>query len=104
MYAVIVTGGKQYRVAIGDTLKIEKLPADVGAEVSFDQVLMVADGDDVKLGTPTVAQATVIGEVMAQARLAKVRIIKFRRRKHYRKQQGHRQYYTQVLITKIQVG
>jgi large subunit ribosomal protein L21 len=104
MYAVIVTGGKQYRVAIGDTLKIEKLVADVGAEVSFDQVLMVASGDDVKLGTPLVATAIVSGEVLAQARLAKVKIIKFRRRKHYRKQQGHRQYYTQVKITKIHVG
>ncbi len=104
MYAVIVTGGKQYRVAIGETLKIEKLLAEVGTEVSFDQVLLVANGDDVKIGTPTVAHATVSGEVLAQARLAKVKIIKFRRRKHYRKQQGHRQYYTQVKITKIQVG
>ncbi len=104
MYAVIVTGGKQYRVAIGDTLKIEKLLAEVGTQVSFDQVLLVAKGDDIKIGTPTVAHAIVSAEVLAQARLAKVRIIKFRRRKHYRKQQGHRQYYTQVKITQIHVG
>ncbi len=104
MYAVIVTGGKQYRVAVGDTLKIEKLPVDIGAEVSFDQVLMVANGADVQVGKPTVANATVIAQVKDQARLDKVKIIKFRRRKHYRKQQGHRQYYTQVLITNIQVG
>lgn len=104
MYAVIVTGGKQYRVAIGDTLKIEKLPVDVGTEISFDQVLMVTNGDDIKVGTPTVPHAVVSAEVLDQARLAKVRIIKFRRRKHYRKQQGHRQYYTQVKITQIHVG
>lgn len=103
MYAVIVTGGKQYRVAIGDTLKIEKLPADVGTEVHFDRVLMVANGDAVTVGTPTV-KATVSAEVLAQARLEKVKIIKFRRRKHYRKQQGHRQYFTQVKITHIHVG
>lgn len=104
MYAVIVTGGKQYRVAIGDTLKIEKLPVDVGAEISFDQVLMVANGADVHIGTPVVSKAIVSGEVLAQARDTKVKIIKFRRRKHYRKQQGHRQYFTQVKITQIKVG
>lgn len=104
MYAVIVTGGKQYRAAVGDTLKIEKLPADVGTEVTFDQVLMVVNGVEVQIGKPTVAQATVHGEVMDQGRLDKVKIIKFRRRKHYRKQQGHRQYFTQVKITKVQVG
>jgi large subunit ribosomal protein L21 len=104
MYAVIVTGGKQYRVAEGDTVKVEKLPVDVGAEVNFDQVLMIANGDDVTVGTPTIAAAKVVGEVMAQGRLPKVRIIKFRRRKHYRKQQGHRQYFTQIKITKVQAG
>lgn len=104
MYAVIVTGGKQYRVAEGDTLKIEKLPAEVGAKVNFDQVLMVVDGEKVSIGTPTVAKAKVSGEVLAQDRLDKVTIIKFRRRKHFRKQMGHRQYYTQVKITKIQAS
>jgi large subunit ribosomal protein L21 len=103
MYAVIVTGGKQYKVAEGDTLRIEKLPAEVGAKVNFDKVLMLVDGDTVSVGAPLV-KATVSGEVTAQDRLDKVKIIKFRRRKHYRKQQGHRQYYTQVKITSIKAG
>lgn len=104
MYAVIVTGGKQYKVAEGDTLKIEKLPVEVGSKIDFDKVLMVVDGDNVTLGTPVVAKAKVSGEVMAQGRLDKVQIIKFRRRKHYRKQQGHRQYFTQVKITQVKAG
>jgi len=104
MYAVIVTGGKQYRVAEGDTLRIEKLPVDVGGEVKFDQVLMVVDGDKITVGKPTVAKALVTAEVVQQARLDKIHIIKFRRRKHFRKQMGHRQYFTQVKITKIKAG
>lgn len=104
MYAVIVTGGKQYRVAEGDTLRIEKLPAEVGANINFDQVLMVVDGEKISVGAPTVAKASVSGEVIAQDRLDKVTIIKFRRRKHFRKQMGHRQYFTQVKITKIKAG
>lgn len=101
MYAVIKSGGKQYRVKEGETLKLEKLEADVGSEVAFDQVLMVANGDDVVVGQPLVEKAVVKAEVTAQARHKKVKIIKFRRRKHHRKQMGHRQYYTEVKITAI---
>ena len=104
MYAVIVTGGKQYRVAEGDTVRIEKLPVEVGAKVNFDHVLMLVDGEKISVGTPTLAKANVSGEVLEQGRLDKIHIIKFRRRKHYRKQMGHRQYYTQVKITQIQAG
>jgi len=102
MYAVIRTGGKQYRVSEGDTLRVEKLNADEGANIEFDQVLMVGNGDDVKIGKPTLAGGKVTGTVTAQGRGDKVMIIKFRRRKHYRKQQGHRQYFTEVKITGIQ--
>ena len=101
MYAVIITGGKQYRVAAGDTLKVEKLPATVGSTVKFDQVLMITNGEQVTVGTPVIPNSSVSAEVIAQDRLDKVRIIKFRRRKHYRKQQGHRQYYTLIKINEI---
>ncbi len=104
MYAVIVTGGKQYRVAEGDTLRIEKLPAQVGTEVNFETVLMVVNGEQVTVGAPHIDNAKVCAEVIAQDRLEKVKIIKFRRRKHFRKQMGHRQYFTQVKITKIQAS
>ena len=101
MYAVIKTGGKQYRVASGDTLKIETLVADVGATVSFDEVLLVGQGDSVKVGAPIVAGGSVKAEVVAHGRGDKIRIIKHRRRKHYHKEQGHRQNFTQVKITEI---
>lgn len=101
MYAVIKSGGKQYRVKEGEVLKLEKLTAEVGSEVSFDDVLMVADGDDLVIGQPMVENAVVKAEVTAQARHKKVKIIKFRRRKHHLKQMGHRQYYTEVKITAI---
>ncbi|HCU54736.1 MAG TPA: 50S ribosomal protein L21 [Gammaproteobacteria bacterium] len=101
MYAVIKTGGKQYRVSSGDKLKVEKLVADVGAEVTFDQVLMVADGDNVKAGTPLVSGAAVKATVVSHGRGDKVRIFKMKRRKHYRKTQGHRQHYTEVQISGI---
>lgn len=101
MYAVIKTGGKQYKVAQGDTLKVELLTADVGAEVSFDDVLMVADGDSVKVGSPTVDGGKVTAEVVSHGRGEKVHILKHRRRKHYHKEQGHRQHYTAVKITGI---
>jgi large subunit ribosomal protein L21 len=101
MYAVIKTGGKQYRVKAGDVLKVEMLPIPVGDEVSFIEVLMITDGDNVVCGTPLIANATVTAQVMEQARHKKVKIIKFRRRKHHMKQMGHRQYYTQVKITAI---
>ncbi|MEW5887449.1 MAG: 50S ribosomal protein L21 [Pseudomonadota bacterium] len=101
MYAVIKTGGKQYKVAPGEKLKIEQIPADVGAQVNFDQVLMVGDGDAVKVGTPIVAGASVQATVVAQGRGEKVKIFKMRRRKHYQKRQGHRQNYTEVRIDGI---
>lgn len=98
MYAVIKTGGKQYRVTEGQTLKVEKLEVEEGASVEFDTVLMIADGGQVKVGTPYVEGARVSATVKSQGRGPKVRIIKFRRRKHYRKTQGHRQSYTEVRI------
>lgn len=101
MYAVIKTGGKQYRVKEGDVLKVEMLSVDVGNEVNFDEVLMITDGDKIQCGTPMIANATVKAIVMEQARHKKIKIIKFRRRKHHMKHMGHRQYYTQVKITAI---
>jgi large subunit ribosomal protein L21 len=101
MYAVIVTGGKQYRVMQGETLRVEKLDAEVGSAVTLDKVLMVGNGDTVTVGAPTVAGATVSATVKSHGRLDKIRIVKFRRRKHHRKQMGHRQYYTEIEITGI---
>lgn len=101
MYAVIKTGGKQYTVKEGDVLKIEMLPDDVGNEIKFEEVLMLVDGDNVICGTPFVSKAAVKAEVMDHGRHKKIKIIKFRRRKHHRKQMGHRQYYSQVKITAI---
>lgn len=101
MYAVIKTGGKQYRVAPGQSIKVESLVANVGDVVSFGDVLMVADGDAVKIGTPVVAGAVVKAEVTAHGRGDKIRIVKHRRRKHYHKEQGHRQNFTAITITEI---
>jgi len=101
MYAVIKTGGKQYRVAAGEKLKIEQLPADIGAEIVLDQVLLVADGDNLRMGRPLVTGASVQAKVLAQGRNDKVRIFKLRRRKHYQKHQGHRQNFTEIEITGI---
>ena len=101
MYAVIKTGGKQYRVAAGEKLKIEQLPADIGAEIVLDQVLLVADGDNLKMGRPLVTGASVQAKVLAQGRHDKVHIFKLRRRKHYQKHQGHRQNFTEIEITGI---
>ena len=101
MYAVIVTGGKQYRVMKGEVLRVEKLDAEAGSSVDFDQVLMVGDGDKVTVGAPTVEGAKVSAAVKALGRADKVRIVKFRRREHHRKQQGHRQHYTEIEITGI---
>lgn len=101
MYAVIKTGGKQYRVAQGDTLKIETLVAEVGSVVSFSEVLMVGEGEQIKVGAPTVAGGVVKAEVLAHGRGDKIRIVKHRRRKHYHKEQGHRQNFTEVKITEI---
>jgi large subunit ribosomal protein L21 len=101
MYAVVKTGGKQYKVAPGEKLKVEQLPADVGAEVILDQVLMVGEGESVRLGQPIVAGATVKATVVSHGRHAKVKIFKMRRRKHYQKHQGHRQNYTELKIETI---
>jgi large subunit ribosomal protein L21 len=101
MYAVIKTGGKQYRVSAGEKLKIEQIPADIGSEIVLDQVLMVADGDNVSVGSPLVAGASVKATVITHGRHDKVRIFKMRRRKHYQKHQGHRQNYTEIRIDGI---
>ena len=101
MYAVIKTGGKQYRVAPGEKLKVEQIPADVGAEVVLDQVLMVGEGESVKIGAPLVSGAKVTAKVIAQGRGPKVLIFKMRRRKHYQKHQGHRQGFTELEISGI---
>ena len=101
MYAVISTGGKQYRVKEGDVLKVEKLDAKEGATVNFDKVLMLGEGDDVNVGTPYIKGSKVSAKVRAQGRGDKVEIVKFHRRKHHRKQMGHRQSYTELEIKKI---
>ena len=101
MYAVIKTGGQQFRVAEGTTLKVEKLEVEPGKKVTFKEVLMVADGENVQIGSPMVAKATVEAKVISQGKGKKVHILKFRRRKHSMKQQGHRQLYTEIEITKI---
>ena len=101
MYAVIKTGGKQYRVAAGEKLKVEQIPADIGATITFDQVLAVGSGADLVIGAPLVAGAKVAATVVAQGLGDKVRIFKLRRRKHYRKSQGHRQPFTEVQFSAI---
>ena len=101
MYAVVKTGGKQYKVAAGEKLKIEQIPADVGAQVTLDQVLMVSEGESVRVGQPMVAGASVLATVVAHGRGEKVKIFKMRRRKHYQKHQGHRQNYTELRIDSI---
>ena len=104
MYAVIKSGGKQYRVESGAKLRLESLSADVGANVSFDQVLLVSNGDAVKVGAPLVSGALVKATVVGHGRGEKVKIFKLRRRKHYIKNQGHRQDYTEVRIDDIVQG
>lgn len=104
MYAVIKTGGKQYRVSEGQTLKVEKIEAEPGTLVELDQVLMVADGAQVQVGTPYLAGAKVMANIQSQGRAPKVRIVKFRRRKHYMKVQGHRQSYTELRIATISLA
>ncbi len=101
MYAVVSTGGKQYRVSEGDLCRVEKLDAEEGASVEIDKVLMIADGDNIQIGTPYVTGGTVTATVKAHGRAKKVEIIKFRRRKHHQKRSGHRQYYTDLEITGI---
>ena len=101
MYAVIVSGGKQYRVQEGESLKLEKLQAEAGSNVEFDRVLLVGNGDDIKIGEPVVDGAKVTAEVVQHGRGKKVHILKFKRRKHHMKRQGHRQWFTEVKITGI---
>jgi large subunit ribosomal protein L21 len=101
MYAIVATGGKQYRVKEGEKLRVEKLSAETGDTIELDKVLMVGEGDDVKIGAPYLEGAKVTATVAANGRGAKVKIIKFNRRKHYRKQMGHRQSFTEIEITGI---
>ena len=102
MYAVIKTGGKQYKVAVGEKIKVEQIAAEVGQEIVIDQVLALGSGADLKVGTPLVEGATVTATVVAQGKHDKVRIFKMRRRKHYQKRQGHRQTYTELSISAVQ--
>lgn len=102
MYAVIKSGGKQYKVRKGDTIRVEKIDAEEGGEIRLNDVLMVADGEDISVGTPVVPGAKVAATVKSHGRGAKIKVIKFRRRKHHRKQMGHRQAYTELEITGIE--
>jgi large subunit ribosomal protein L21 len=104
MYAVIKSGGKQYQVQEGDTIRVEKLSVKEGGKVTLDEVLLVADGDKVTVGTPNVAGAKVTATVQSHGRGPKVKIVKFKRRKHYQRQTGHRQSYTELAITGIKTG
>jgi large subunit ribosomal protein L21 len=104
MYAVIESGGKQHRVTEGEVLKLEKLEAAAGESINFDKVLLVGAGAEVKVGTPYVAGGTVSAEVVGHGRHDKIRIVKFRRRKHYKRETGHRQWFTEVRITGINAG
>ena len=101
MYAVIKTGGKQYRVAAGEKIKVEQMPADVGQDIVLEEVLAVVNGEDAKFGTPLVDGAKVTAKVLSHGRHDKVRIFKMRRRKHYQRHQGHRQNYTELQIETI---
>ena len=103
MYAVIKTGGKQYKVAAGEKIKVEQIAADVGQEIVIDQVLAVGEGSELKVGTPLVLGASVTVTVISHGRGDKIRIFKMRRRKHYQKRQGHRQNYTELQIGAIAV-
>jgi large subunit ribosomal protein L21 len=101
MYAVIQSGGKQHRVKEGQVVRLEKIDLEKGATIDFDKILMVGEGEDLALGAPYLDKAKVSGEVVEQGRGKKIKIVKFRRRKHSRKQMGHRQWFTEVKITSI---
>ena len=101
MYAIVATGGKQYKVRTGEVLRIEKIPGEVGSPVSFDQVLMVADGQDVNIGQPALKGAEVTARIIEQSKASKLIVFKYKRRKRYRRKQGHRQAYTAVKIDAI---
>jgi large subunit ribosomal protein L21 len=102
MYAVVASGGKQYRVQEGEILEVEKIEGDVGAEIEFDDVLMFSDGDNVQIGQPTLDGITVRGQIVEQAKRKKILVFKYKRRKRFRRKQGHRQQYTAVRIESIQ--
>ncbi|MDX9785407.1 MAG: 50S ribosomal protein L21 [Desulfobacterales bacterium] len=102
MYAVVATGGKQYKVQEGEVLRVENLDGEVGASVSFDQVLMVADGETVQVGTPVLESVTVRGHIVEQGKAKKIIVFKYKRRKHYRRKNGHRQQFTAIKIDQIE--
>lgn len=104
MYAIIKTGGKQYKVKEGDRLKVEKLAGVEGETIDFNEVLLVGEGEAIKAGNPYLAGSKVSAQIQGQGRAKKIRIVKHRRRKHYHREMGHRQYYTEVRITSIQAG
>jgi large subunit ribosomal protein L21 len=101
MYAVVKSGGKQYKVQEGETLRVEKLPGEVGAEITFDDVLLFSDGENVQVGTPRLDNVTVKGTVVEQGQARKIIVFKYKRRKRYRRKQGHRQQYTAVKVESI---
>jgi large subunit ribosomal protein L21 len=102
MYAVVNTGGKQYKVQKGETLRIEKIPGEVGSQVTFDKVLMVADGETIRVGQPLLEKATVLASIVEQDKAKKIIVFKYKRRKRYRRKQGHRQPYTAIRIDGIE--
>jgi large subunit ribosomal protein L21 len=104
MYAVVKTGGKQYRVQEGDVLRVEKLPGDVGAEIAFDDILLFSDGENLQVGTPNLDNIAVIGHIVEQGKAPKIIVFKYKRRKRYRRKQGHRQPYTAIKIDSIQAN
>ncbi|MDI6736794.1 MAG: 50S ribosomal protein L21 [bacterium] len=103
MYAIVETGGKQYKVEQGSTIDVEKLEVPIGEEIKLDRILLVADNDDVRIGNPTITSANVLAQVVAQDRGKKIIVMKFRRRKHYQRKAGHRQDYTKLLIKAIEI-
>ena len=103
MYAVVATGGKQYKVRKGQTLRVEKIPGEIGSPVSFDQVLMYSDGESIEVGQPILENVSVAGHIVEQGKAKKVIVFKYKRRKRYRRKQGHRQQYTAVTIDRIDV-
>ena len=103
MYAVVNTGGKQYKVQAGDVLRVEKMPGDVGSPVTFDKVLMVADGEEINVGQPVLENTSVKGTIVEQGKAKKIIVFKYKRRKRFRRKQGHRQTFTAVKIDSIDV-
>jgi large subunit ribosomal protein L21 len=101
MYAVVESGGKQYKVVEGETLRVEKLPGEIGQEIAFDNVLLFSDGENVKIGQPVLSDVAVSGHIVEQGKAAKIIVFKYKRRKRFRRKQGHRQQYTAIKIDKI---